>query len=59
MCPRMKKKSSKVFDILNNYFSRMDHAPFGGDSIFTDEKAKQKHESILMYAFPKDKGVAS
>lgn len=31
----------------------MDHAPVGGDSIFADEKAKQKHESILMYAFRK------
>jgi hypothetical protein len=49
----MKKKSSKVFDILNNYFSRMDHATVGGDSIFVDETAKQNHESILMYAFRK------
>jgi hypothetical protein len=49
----MKKKSSKVFDLLDNYFSKMDAAPVGGDSIFADENAKQRHESILMYAFRK------
>lgn len=49
----MKKKSPKVFDVLDNYFSTMDHAPVGGNSIFADENAKQKHESILMYAFRK------
>jgi hypothetical protein len=49
----MKKRSSNVFDILGSYFSRMDRAPVGGDSIFADESSKQKHESILMYAFRK------
>ena len=49
----MKKKSSKVFKVLDDYFSTMDHAPVGGNSIFKDENAKQKHESILMYAFRK------
>ncbi|WP_156887669.1 hypothetical protein [Desulfotignum balticum] len=49
----MKNKSSNVFDILSNYFSIVDSAPIGGDSIFADENSKQRHESILMYAFRK------
>jgi hypothetical protein len=51
--PKMKKRSSKVFDTLDSYFSRMDTAPVGEDSIFADESLKQRHESILMYAFRK------
>lgn len=49
----MKKKSSKVFDVIDDYFSKMDRAPIGGDTIFSDETSKQRHESILMYAFRK------
>ena len=49
----VQKKDSKVFEFLDEYFSTMDHALIGGNSIFSDENAKEKHESILMYAFRK------
>jgi hypothetical protein len=49
----MKTTISVPFDLLDDYFSKMDAAPVGGDSIFADERAKQRHESILMYAFRK------
>lgn len=53
MSPRTKEKSSKVSDFLGNYFSKMDCAPVGEDSIFADERSNEKHESILMHAFRK------
>lgn len=31
----------------------MDTAPVGGNSIFKDDRAKEKHETIIMYAFRK------
>ena len=49
----MTNESSKVFDLLDNHFSKIDAAPIAGDSIFADDNAKQRHESILMYAFRK------
>jgi hypothetical protein len=49
----MKNKSTNVFDVLDHYFTLMDDAPVGGDSVFQNDKAKEKHESILMYAFRK------
>ncbi|RJR08346.1 hypothetical protein C4588_05750 [Candidatus Parcubacteria bacterium] len=47
------EKSPKVFEFLDNYFSIMDQASVSEKSIFSDENAKEKHESILMYAFRK------
>lgn len=49
----MKKKGSIVFDVLDHYLTLMDKAPVGGDSVFQNDREKEKHESILMYAFRK------
>lgn len=49
----VKKNNSKVFESLDEYFSTMDQALIGGNSIFSDQNAKERHESILMYAFRK------
>jgi hypothetical protein len=49
----MKKGNPKVFDILDRYLRLMDEAPVGGDSVFQSHKEKEKHESVLMYAFRK------
>lgn len=47
------KKHSRVFDSLEDYFSKMDQACIGVNSIFSNKNAKERHESILMYAFRK------
>jgi hypothetical protein len=49
----MKRRIPKVFDVLDHYFRLMDEAPVGGDSVFPNHKEKEKHESVLMYAFRK------
>ena len=49
----MTNSSPNVYETINQYFSHMDDAPVGGNSIFQDDRAKEKHETIIMYAFRK------
>ncbi len=49
----MNNSSPNVYEIIDQYFSYMDDAPVGGYSIFQDDRAKEKHETIIMYAFRK------
>jgi len=49
----MNNSSPNVYEIIDQYFSHMDDAPVGGHSIFQDDRAKEKHETIIMYAFRK------
>lgn len=44
---------SIVFDALDQYLTLMDKAPVGENSVFQNDRKKEKHESILMYAFRK------
>jgi len=49
----MKVESPIISDGLDAYFCLMDQAPVVGDSIFKNSQAKERHESVLMYAFRK------
>jgi len=49
----MNNSSPNVYEAIDQYFSNMDDAPIGGNSIFQDDSAKEKHETIIMYAFRK------
>ncbi len=39
--------------ILDAYFMRLDHAPVGEGSVFSDDRQKEKHESLLMFSLRK------
>ena len=49
----MNNSSPNVYATIDQYFSHMDDAPVGGNSIFQDDQEKEKHETIIMYAFRK------
>lgn len=49
---RLNKKLD-IFTILDDYFSAMDNVVIGESSIFLNEDTKERHETILMYAFRK------
>ena len=49
----MNNSSPNVYQTIDQYFSHMDAALVGGNSIFKDDRAKEKHETIIMYAFRK------
>lgn len=47
------KTSSKLSEILDNYFNRMDNAQIIPNGIFQSENDKERYETQLMFAFRK------
>jgi len=49
---------SKVYTILEQYFILMDNSPVGKNSVFLNNREKERHETILMYAFRKHQAAS-
>lgn len=44
-------RNSKVYDVLETYLKELDRVPLSPDSIFELDGAKERYESLLMFAF--------
>ncbi len=49
----MKNSESKIFEVLDNCFTKLDNAPISPDGMFTSERDKERYETVFMYAFRK------
>ena len=51
--PEKSTMNESISDNLDRYFSSLDDAPTGSSAIFTNERAKQRYETLLSFALNK------
>jgi len=44
---------AKIFEVLNEYFKKLDSAPISSTGMFTSESDKERYETLFIYAFRK------